>query len=334
MAHPTGGPGCADDRHPDRVEQALDRSGLAAVLAGGAHGEDLLGGLEVEGEVEHPVLHPLADHVARLTEGPQHPAVVGQDLGHEPAHARLPGRRSEVLEQHGAQPPALVVVTHHERHLGVAGVQPVEARHRDQLPGLGGHEGDPVGVVDVHEPRDVPVRELRVGGEEPEVDGLGRQLGVELDKAGGVVGTDRAHVARAAVPEHHIGLPMGRVLGCHGTTLGAPGTSVDPVGPGVGDNVGLPRTKEHHGPSHTSAQRARRRPDRRHRHHHRDAGLVPRVRLLGHLLPCPARCPRWAQAGAAPHPLHDERDGPAARPRARQERPRRGRGHGQAAPAR
>ncbi len=92
--------------------------------------------------------------------------------------------------------------------------------------------------------------------------------------------------------------------------------------------------KEHHGPSHTTAQRARRRPDRRHRHHHGDAGLVPGVRLLGHLLARPARRPRRPQAGAASDPLHDERDGPAARPRSRQERPRRRRGHGQAAPAR
>ena len=36
---------------------------------------------------------------------------------------------------------------------------------------------------------------------------------------------------------------MGRVLRCHGTTLGGTGTSVDPVGPLVGDNVGLPRTR-------------------------------------------------------------------------------------------
>ena len=62
--------------------------------------------------------------------------------------------------------------------------------------------------------------------------------------------------------------------------------------------------------------------------------VVPGVRLLGHLLPGPARRPRRPQAGAAPDPLHDERHGPAARPRARQERPRRRRGHGPAAPAR
>ena len=42
---------------------------------------------------------------------------------------------------------------------------------------------------------------------------------------------------------------------------------------------------------------------------------VPRVRLLGHLLPRAARRPRRAQAGAAPDPVPDGRDGPAPRPR-------------------
>ena len=45
----------------------------------------------------------------------------------------------------------------------------------------------------------------------------------------------------------------------------------------------------------------------RHRRRRRDAVVVPGVRLLGHLLPGPARRPRRPQAGAAPDPLHDER---------------------------
>ena len=48
----------------------------------------------------------------------------------------------------------------------------------------------------------------------------------------------------------------------------------------------------------------------------------------------PARRPGRAQAGAAADPVPDGRDGPAARPRPRQVRPRRRRGDGQAAPAR
>ena len=45
---------------------------------------------------------------------------------------------------------------------------------------------------------------------------------------------------------------------------------------------------------------------------------VPRVRLLGDLLARPARRARRPQARAAPHPLLHGRDGPAARPRARE----------------
>lgn len=74
--------------------------------------------------------------------------------------------------------------------------------------------------------------------------------------------------------------------------------------------------------------------DPRHRRRRRNAGLLPRVRVLGDLLPCPAGRPRRHEAGAPAHRLPDERDGPAPRPRVRQVRPRRRRGHGQAAPAR
>ena len=65
-----------------------------------------------------------------------------------------------------------------------------------------------------------------------------------------------------------------------------------------------------------------------------DAGLVPRVRVLGHLLPRASRRARRAEAGAAPHPVPDGRHGPAPRPRPREERPRRRRGDGKAPPAR
>ena len=60
----------------------------------------------------------------------------------------------------------------------------------------------------------------------------------------------------------------------------------------------------------------RRRHDRRHRRRGRDAGVVPGVRLLGHLLPGAARRPRRSQAGAPPDPVPDVGDGPAPGPRA------------------
>ncbi len=72
----------------------------------------------------------------------------------------------------------------------------------------------------------------------------------------------------------------------------------------------------------------------RHRRRRRDAGLLPGVRLLGDLLACPAGRAGRHEAGAPPHPLPDARDGPASRAVLRQVRPRRGRGDGQASPAR
>jgi hypothetical protein len=53
----------------------------------------------------------------------------------------------------------------------------------------------------------------------------------------------------------------------------------------------------------------------------RDAGLVPGVRLLRHLLTRPAGCPRRAEARAAPDPLPDGPDGSVERPRSRQDAP-------------
>ena len=89
-----------------------------------------------------------------------------------------------------------------------------------------------------------------------------------------------------------------------------------------------------HGPPHDHPAAGRPGEDRRHRRRRGDARLVPRVRLLRHLLARPPGRPRRPQAGAAPDPVRDVRDGPAPRPRAREELARRRRRHGQVPPAR
>ena len=76
------------------------------------------------------------------------------------------------------------------------------------------------------------------------------------------------------------------------------------------------------------------RADRRHRRLLGDADQLPRVRVLRHLLPRPARRPGRAEAGAATHPLLDAGDGGPARPRSREVRPGGRRGDGQVPPAR
>ena len=76
------------------------------------------------------------------------------------------------------------------------------------------------------------------------------------------------------------------------------------------------------------------RADRRHRRLLGDADQLLGVRVLGHLLPGPARRARRPQAGAAPDPLHDGRDGRTPRPQPREVCPGGRPGDGHLPPAR
>ncbi len=68
----------------------------------------------------HHALVPAAlDLVALLAEDLDHPAVVGQHLGHEPVDAALTAGLGEVLEQQLADPAALVGVLDEEGDLGL-----------------------------------------------------------------------------------------------------------------------------------------------------------------------------------------------------------------------
>ncbi len=169
----------------------------------------------------------VGDLVAGLPEDRQHLLVGGQHVRAEAAHAVLAGRGREVLQQHGADPPALVRVGDVERDLGVGTVQPavtgaveaLVATDADDLVPDRDHEPDPVDVVDGDEALHVGSADLRHGGEEPEVDALGALGGVEPGDAGCVVETDRAHVGDAAVAQHDVGLPVVRVgPSCAGRT--------------------------------------------------------------------------------------------------------------------
>ena len=121
------------------------------------------------------------------------------------------------------------------------------------------------------------------------------------------------HRARAAEPTTGPAASRGRGPSSGGTRLGrfpaAGGDDREEMHPRYGPQD----------PTRTG-RRDLRRADRRHRRRGGDAGGVPRVRLLRHLLPRPARRPRRAQAGAATDPLLDGRDGPAPRPRPREVR--------------
>ena len=207
-------------------------------------------------------------------------------------------------------------------------------------PCSGEHERDPVDVVDVGEAVDVALGEPRHRREEAVVLRLVGDPGVELDEDLAVLGPDRPDVRGAPVAEQDVGLP---VRGGGGTS---PGPALIGVDVGHTLNLSVARwssvsetdpacpcgsggcTWRESAPWH-AARRSSDLPDDFEEHIlDTDIGdemrvVVPRVRLLRHLLPGAARRPRRAQAGAAPDPLHDERHGPAPRPRPREERPRR-----------
>ena len=92
-------------------------------------------------------------------------------------------------------------------------VDAVVAADADDLAVEGRDEGDPVVVVDVREPVDVPVAQLAQRREEPQVDGLRRLPAVEVADAVGVVGRDGPDVRDGAVPEDDVRLPLDRGTG-------------------------------------------------------------------------------------------------------------------------
>ena len=103
-------------------EQPRDRPGLAALLALVGDGEGVLGLVDRERQVDDAVLVGAFGLVAGVLEDPHHLAVLGQHLGDEALDAALAGGRGEVLEQHRAEPAALVGVLDQEGDLGVVGV--------------------------------------------------------------------------------------------------------------------------------------------------------------------------------------------------------------------
>ena len=205
-----------DDRDRAWLEQPSDRGRLGPVLAGVGHGQRVLGRLEVERQPRDTVVELVVDDVAGLLEHPQHLVVGGQDVGHEPRDASLPGRRRDVLEEDRADAAPLVGVLDVERHLGGVLVEPLVADDADHLVADRRDECHAVVVVDDREALDVALGQLAVEGEEAEVDGLVRQPGVEALQPVGVVGPDRPQVGGPPVAEHDVGLPVRGIAGIRG----------------------------------------------------------------------------------------------------------------------
>ena len=349
----------ADDRDRARREEPLDRGVLGAVLALLHHADGGVGRVDPEDQLHHAVLEGALHLVAGVLEGVDHRLVVGQHLGDELLDAALATGLGQVLEEQLPDAAALVLVLDEERHLGVARTDGVVAAHRDHLAGDEQDQRDPVAVVDLGEAVEVALGELGHRREEPVVLRLVGDPAVEVDQQVAVLGLHRPDVRRAAVAQQDVRLPVAgrrrrrraQLVGSalhfgHGSNLSghrsrAPGTrprpnASAPLRRAPARARGVTGENGPHGTTYDEAAPAGRLRGAhpRHRHPRRDADVVPGVRLLRHLLPGAARRARRPQAGPAPDPLHDGRDVAASRPRARQERPRRRRGDGPAAPPR
>ena len=130
-----------------------------------------------------------------MVEDGEHPAVVGQDLGDEPAHPELTSSIGQASEQDGAEAELLPAVRDHEGDLGLQRIlEPIESGDGDDLVACGGHDGLTRGVVDMGEAVQLFVAQPRVHAEEPEVRRLGRQRAVEPQqpsRAAALIGCSR-----------------------------------------------------------------------------------------------------------------------------------------------
>ena len=169
----------------------------------------------------------------RRTEDAHHPVVVGEDIGHEPPDLACDRRRGEVLEQHRAKPPPLVVVPHDERDLGLAGSAlngppgragcataedvpgcrgaAVVAGHCHKFPVNEGDERQPVSIVNRYEVRDLLIADSPARREETEVHRLSRQPLPERAKRPAIIGPNGTQSSRAAVGEKHVTFELGGI---------------------------------------------------------------------------------------------------------------------------
>ncbi len=170
---------------------------------------------------------------SRRTEHADHLVVVGKGVGDEPPDPACDRSRGEVLEQHGAQAPTLVVVPNDERDLGLlhsvlvgparrarcggGGGVPgwlgvaVVASHRHELPVDNGHERQPVLIVDGYEVRDLFIADPPTRREETKIHRLARQPFPERAKRRAVVWPNGTQPCRATVREQDVTFELGRI---------------------------------------------------------------------------------------------------------------------------
>ena len=104
----------------------------------------------------------------------------------------------------GSEATTLPGIGHHEGDLGLvaAVAQTVEPRDADDLPFVDGDERLAVHVVDVGEPVQLLIAQIRVHAEEPQPDRLTGQRVVELIQPIDVARAHRLDVDRRAISKH------------------------------------------------------------------------------------------------------------------------------------
>ena len=106
-----------------------------------------------------------------------------------------------------------MVVADDEGHFGFAGVGfgPVVSGYADDVFVEGGHQGHTTAAVHVGEALDLGRAETGVSPEKAQVDGVGREMGVERDQPGAVVGGDGPDVDGRPVGQDRVAFPGGGV---------------------------------------------------------------------------------------------------------------------------
>jgi hypothetical protein len=131
------------------------------------------------------------------------------------------GRIGQVVEEQGADSPALVGVRHYEGHFSFVGpIEALVAAHADDPPYVDDHERHAVHVVDGCEPLHLTGRQVGVGEEKPSVDRSRRQALVKRSHRCTVGVADRAYKEVGPVPQSLIGLEPGGIVPGYGRRSG------------------------------------------------------------------------------------------------------------------
>ena len=165
---------CPDDGDRAGEEQPRHRSAVGAVLALGERVEVLVGRSDREVDLDDPTLVRALQRPPGAGEDAEHRPVLGEHLGREALDAVRRGDGSEVLEQQGGDPLALVGLVDHEGGVGVVASGPaLVAGPGDELAVPLDAQRRPPDHVDVGEVAQLGRREHRLGGEEAPVVALG-----------------------------------------------------------------------------------------------------------------------------------------------------------------